>query len=125
MTQLTLRDAATAETLKQEGLASVAVNADNFLRIMRATARRISEESGFVKVEIQEDNPAHEVADPEPPGRSIPGFTIEDCGEIIGDEIERVVRWKSNPEVSRLAGKPVRLRFVMKDADLFSLRFRG
>ena len=51
MTQLTLRDAATAETLKQEGLASVAVNADNFLRIMRATARRISEESGFVTVE--------------------------------------------------------------------------
>jgi len=24
---------------------------------------------------------------------------------------------------SQLAGKPIRLRFVMKDADLFSLRF--
>lgn len=48
--------------------------------------------AGFVKVEIQEDNPTHEFADPEPPGRSIPGFTADDCGEIIGDEIEHVVR---------------------------------
>ena len=27
--------------------------------------------------------------------------------------------------VGRLAGQPVRLRFVMKDADLFSFRFRN
>ena len=26
--------------------------------------------------------------------------------------------------LARIAGKPVRLRFVMKDADLYSLRFR-
>jgi hypothetical protein len=81
--------------------------------------------SGFVKVEIQEDNPAYEVADPEPPGRVTPGFTADDCGEIIGDEIERVVTWKGNPDVSKLAGKHVRLRFLMKDADLYSFRFRG
>lgn len=48
MTQLTLQDAATAESLKQEGIALVALNAENFVAIMRAAARRISEESGFV-----------------------------------------------------------------------------
>ena len=43
--------------------------------------------------------------------------------EIIGDEIARTVAWQGGADVSRLAGRPVRLRFVMKDADLFSMRF--
>ena len=44
--------------------------------------------------------------------------------ELIGDEVSRVVTWKSGSNVSRLAGMPIRLRFVMKDADVFALRFR-
>ncbi len=67
---------------------------------------------GYVRVEIQDAA-----------GAPIPGYTLEDCPEIIGDEIERVVAWKGGTDVSRLAGQPVRLRFVMKDADLFALRF--
>ncbi len=43
---------------------------------------------------------------------------------IIGDQIERVVSWKGGSDLSRIAGQPVRLRFVMKDADLYSLQFR-
>ena len=42
----------------------------------------------------------------------------------IGDEIARVVSWKGNTDVSALAGKAVRLRFILKDADLYSIRFR-
>ena len=44
--------------------------------------------------------------------------------EIIGDEISRVVSWKQGVDVGKLAGQPVRLRFVMKDADLFALRYQ-
>jgi hypothetical protein len=36
-----------------------------------------------------------------------------------------VVTWKSGSSVAALSGKPVRLRFVMKDADLYSIRFRN
>ncbi|MGQ9650201.1 MAG: hypothetical protein ACUVXJ_08830 [Phycisphaerae bacterium] len=68
---------------------------------------------GSVRVEIQDVT-----------GRPMPGFGLDDCVEIWGDEIERIVSWKGGPDVSRLAGKPVRLRFVMKDADLYSIRFR-
>ncbi|MCB1125938.1 MAG: hypothetical protein KDM81_05540, partial [Verrucomicrobiae bacterium] len=56
-------------------------------------------------------------------GKPLPGYTLADAVETIGDEIERVVRWKQGPDVSALAGRPVRLRFVMKDADLYALRF--
>lgn len=69
--------------------------------------------AGFVRVEIQD-------ADRAP----IPGYTLDDCSEIVGDQIERAVAWNSGGEVSQLAGRAVRLRFVMKDADLYSFRFR-
>jgi hypothetical protein len=70
--------------------------------------------AGNVRVEIQT-----------PEGAPIPGFRLEDCAEIIGDEIERKVSWgKKGSDVSELAGRPIRLRLVMKDADLFSIRFR-
>ena len=57
-------------------------------------------------------------------GRPIPGFTLADCPEIYGDQLEWVVAWKGGADVSRLAGTTVRLRFVLKDADLYSIRFR-
>ncbi len=69
--------------------------------------------AGTIRVEIQD-------AERKP----IEGFALADCPPIRGDTIKRVVSWKSGSDVSRLAGKAVRLRFVMKDADLFSLRFR-
>ncbi len=68
---------------------------------------------GGVRVEIQDDA-----------GSPVAGFALADALEMIGDEIERVVAWKGGTDVSRLAGRAVRLRFVMKDADLYSMRFR-
>ena len=68
--------------------------------------------AGSVRVEIQDAG-----------GKPLPGFALEDCPEIIGDEIGRVVAWKSGKDVSALAGKTVRLRFVMRDADLFAMQF--
>lgn len=57
-------------------------------------------------------------------GKSHKSFALDDCPVIYGDEIEHVVRWNSGSDVSSLAGKPVRLRFEMLDADLYSIRFR-
>lgn len=57
-------------------------------------------------------------------GRPLPGFSLADSVPTIGNEIERVVSWKNGSDVSGLAGKPIRLRFVMKDADLFAIQFQ-
>jgi|UniRef100_UPI0037850034 hypothetical protein len=56
-------------------------------------------------------------------GKAISGFSVEDCVTQIGNELDRKVTWKSGTDVSSLAGKPVRLRFSMKDADIFSFLF--
>ena len=56
-------------------------------------------------------------------GKPVPGYSAAACDEIVGDEIARTVSWQGNTSVQALAGKIVRLRFELKDADLFSLRF--
>ena len=68
--------------------------------------------AGGLRVEIQDTA-----------GKPIPGFSLAECPEIIGDEIARDVSWEGGGDVGRLAGTAVRLRFVMKDADLYSIRF--
>jgi hypothetical protein len=68
---------------------------------------------GSVRVELQDDD-----------GRPLPGRELSQCPEIYGDEIERVVTWDSGAQVGQWACRPVRLRFGLKDADLFSFRFR-
>lgn len=70
--------------------------------------------AGSIRVEIQ-------TADGEP----IPGYTLDDCAEVFGDAIDRTVTWKGGSGVGKLAGKAVRLRFKLKDADLYSLQFVG
>jgi hypothetical protein len=57
-------------------------------------------------------------------GQPLPGFALSEAIDQVGDELERSVTWKTGRDVSRCAGRPVRLRFVMKDADLYSIRFR-
>lgn len=56
-------------------------------------------------------------------GRPLPGRELSQCPEVYGDEIERVVGWNSGAGLGSWAGRPVRVRFVLKDADLFSFRF--
>lgn len=53
----------------------------------------------------------------------ISGFTAADCDPLAGDEIDATVTWKGRAEVRSLAGRPIYLRFVLENADLFSFRF--
>ena len=55
--------------------------------------------AGSLRVEIQDAA-----------GQPLPGFALEDCPEIVGDEIERIVAWKSGANVAPLAGRPAARR---------------
>ena len=57
-------------------------------------------------------------------GHAVPGFALGDCDEQFGDTRDRIVSWKGKRDLTSLAGKPIRLRFVMSDADVYSLQFR-
>ena len=69
--------------------------------------------AGSVRVEIQDGD-----------GKTLKGYALSDCDEIYGDYLDRRVTWRKGvADVSDLAGKPVRLRFALSDADLYSLQF--
>jgi len=68
--------------------------------------------AGSLQIELQEEN-----------GTPLEGFALDHCFEMTGDSVEHTVRWKGGTDVSALADRPVRLRFVLKDASLFSFQF--
>ena len=69
--------------------------------------------AGSVQVEIQDAA-----------GNPIDGFSLKDCSMIIGDEISRKAAW-GDKTLEPLQNTDVRLRFVMKDADIYSFKFEN
>jgi hypothetical protein len=69
---------------------------------------------GYIVVGIQTPN-----------GESIPGYRFIDCNMSTGDEIKHYVSWGSKKNVKELSGTPIRLMFVMADADLYSMQFKN
>ncbi|HEY5314092.1 MAG TPA: hypothetical protein VIK18_16290 [Pirellulales bacterium] len=68
--------------------------------------------AGGIRVELQDAA-----------GQPIPGFTLGDSLETIGNEIERAARWRQGPDLGALAGKVIRIKLAIKDADVFAIRF--
>jgi hypothetical protein len=68
--------------------------------------------AGSIRIELQDAE-----------GRPLPGHAMDEALTLFGDEIERTYSWKSGSDLAALVGTPVRLRVVLQDADLFSLRF--
>lgn len=71
-----------------------------------------SSAAGEIRVEIQDEY-----------GQAIPGFTLDQCVPVFGDELDRAINWDGDRTLSSLNGIPVRLRITLKDADLYSFKF--
>ena len=67
-----------------------------------------------VEVELQDQD-----------GVPLPGFSQADAVSIDRNGTAQEVWWQGGPDVSALAGRPVRLRFVMRSAKLFAFQFAG
>jgi len=106
-------------TVRRHGFASIHAGYDGgelTTRPLTFTGRHLilnyaTSAVGSVQVEIQDRQ-----------GHPLPGFSLEDMSTLYGDELDAIVRWKEGSDLSALNGKPVRFRFVMKDADLYALR---
>lgn len=68
---------------------------------------------GTLQVELQDEA-----------GKPLPGYSLADADLLFGDTLDRKASWGGKPDVSALAGKTVRLRVVMSDADLYSFQFQ-
>ena len=68
--------------------------------------------AGSMRVEVQDVD-----------GKPIDGFSADQCDAFFGDFLDRPVHWNEGKSLAELAGKPIRLRFLMKDADLYAIHF--
>ncbi|MFH1922054.1 MAG: hypothetical protein ABIP48_19485 [Planctomycetota bacterium] len=69
---------------------------------------------GAAQVEIQDEQ-----------GRPVPGFALDDCDRILFNDVAYTVKWKGESDLSALAGRPVRLKIVMRSAKLYAFQFQG
>jgi hypothetical protein len=107
-------------TLRVDGFVSVQAplsGGELVTRPLRFAGQRLllnmaTSAAGSLRVEIQDAQ-----------GHPLEGYTLDDCYEIIGDELARPVQWKGGDNLGALAGTPVRLRVALQDADLYALRF--
>ncbi|MFO0954037.1 MAG: exo-alpha-sialidase [Isosphaeraceae bacterium] len=67
--------------------------------------------NGSIRVEVQSAD-----------GSAVHGFEASDARPLQGDHLAASVSWPG-ADLASLAGRPVRLRFVLQDADVFSFRF--
>ncbi|MCH2212081.1 MAG: hypothetical protein MK110_12325 [Fuerstiella sp.] len=108
-------------TLRTDGFASVHAGPDRSEMVthpIRFDGRSLvvnysTSGGGHLKVELQTIH-----------GKPLPGFDLAACQILVGDAVEQSVTWTGG-DLSRLAGMPVRLRFMMQEADLYSLKFNS
>jgi hypothetical protein len=70
--------------------------------------------AGSIRIELQDAS-----------GTPLPGFALADGRELIGDEINSIYSWKSGANLAALQGRPVRMRVVLKDADIYAFCFKA
>ncbi|MEM7317033.1 MAG: hypothetical protein AAF497_28200, partial [Planctomycetota bacterium] len=68
--------------------------------------------AGSVKVELLDKEGA------------ISGYDLKSADELIGDQIEKRVTWGGRSTISGLAGRQLRVKMKLKDADVYSMQFR-
>ena len=58
-----------------------------------------------------------------PDGTPVQGFELGRCEPVFCDSLRHVVHWSGACDVGALAGKPVQLRILLRDADIYSFQF--
>ena len=102
-------------TLRKDGFVSLRAGNDEgelITRPLLVTGRELRVNvKGPLKVEVQDRD-----------GVPIAGYTSNECDPLPEDGLDLVMRWQGN-DLNRLLGTAIRLRFTLRNADLFSLRF--
>jgi hypothetical protein len=107
-------------TLRLDGFASVRAEAAGGEMITkpltfigsRLVLNHVTAATGSVRVEIQDAN-----------GTPIPGYALANSTARTGDKMEETMSWMGGSDISALAGTPIRLRFVLQNSDVYTMRF--
>jgi hypothetical protein len=68
---------------------------------------------GSIQVELLDEN-----------DKPIKGYTRDDATALYENSVCLPVTWGTNNSVAALAGKPIKIRFIMRDCKLYAFRFK-
>ena len=109
-------------TLRRDGFASMdagdATDVDAEPGSLTTRPVRFEGSHLFVNVAAPRGRLSAEVLDLD--GRIISPFSRENCLAVAGDHASAAVRWRDAPDLSRLAGTPVRFRFFLDTGRLYA-----
>ena len=77
-----------------------------------ASGKDTSGENNFIKVALLDEQ-----------GRVLDGYSKDACDPVHGSSVNHTVSWQGDPDVSRLAGRVIRMEIHMKGAELYALQF--
>ena len=69
-------------------------------------------DGGALTVEVQDER-----------GAALPGFGLADCTPVTGNALRHAVQWGDRRGDDGWTGRPVQLRFCLRDAALYGFRF--
>lgn len=98
----------------------VSLDAGHFGGVVETVPLQFSDEG--MEVNVDADAGSLEVEVLSAAGEPLTGFTREDCQTIHTDGVRQTVRWTGNARLP--IGQPLRLRFHLQDAKLYSFRSR-
>ena len=67
---------------------------------------------GEMRVEVQDRD-----------GKPLAGYAAADCVPVRSDSLRHIVRWKGVADFDALRGKPVTVRWLLRDASLYAFWF--
>jgi hypothetical protein len=103
-------------TLRRDGFASMDAGAEPGTLTTRPVT--FSGKRLFVNVDAPGGRLRAAVLDEN--GDPIPPFTLENCQPLSTDSTLEAVTWKGDPDLSELAGNPVRFQFELTDGSLYA-----
>ncbi|MFN0172981.1 MAG: hypothetical protein ACKV22_41920 [Bryobacteraceae bacterium] len=102
-------------TIRVDGFASLASGFDGG----RVTTRPFVFDHGTLRVNAKADFGRIAIEALDESQEPIPGFSEKDCAPLHGDHVEQPVRWEG-ADLRSLVGRPIRLRFHLSNARLYS-----
>jgi hypothetical protein len=102
--------------LRRDGFASIEAGSAEKMLLTRPLT--FSGKHLFVNIDAPNGQVAVELCDET--GAPIPGYTRADCIAASGDSTRMPARWQQKTDISVLARTPVRFKFYLVNAKLFS-----
>ncbi len=107
-------------TLRLDGF--VSIQAGQQVGILTTKVLKMTGDSLLVNAEVRGELRVEILNEKRQP---MVGYSAADCDPIRSDELRHIVRWKGKANLDRLREKPIRLRFLLKNADLYAFWFKA